>query len=98
MPAATTNPTTHRRPGRGAAKQARAPRVRPDAVLAQDPDVRAARDMAWAGQHAAAIDRVTRAMPAAAGDDEVRIALLDLRAESLSRKATSTARSTTPTR
>ncbi|HLW13097.1 MAG TPA: GAF domain-containing protein [Casimicrobiaceae bacterium] len=45
--------------------------------------MRAAREMAWAGQHAAAIDCVTRALPAAARDAELRIALLDLRTESL---------------
>ena len=82
MPAAKTDARGIRGKG-GAAKRTRAPHMRPDAALARDPDVRAAREMAWAGQHAAAIDCVTRALPAVARDAELRIALLDLRAESL---------------
>ena len=51
-------------------------------VVAQHPDVLAAREMAWTGQHAAAIRHVTQALQAAA-DDAVRVALLGVRAESL---------------
>ncbi len=53
-----------------------------DDVAARHPDVLAARDMAWTGQHAAAIRRVTHALQAAP-DDAVRVALLGVRAESL---------------
>ena len=45
--------------------------------------ITAARDLAWAGQHAPAIDIVTAALTAKGCDDVARLALLELRAESL---------------
>ena len=46
--------------------------------------IAAARDLAWAGQHASAIDVVTAALPRTDIDDAGRLGLLELRAESLS--------------
>jgi hypothetical protein len=46
--------------------------------------ITAARDLAWAGQHASAIDVATAALAAGAGEDGPRLGLLELRAESLS--------------
>ena len=44
--------------------------------------VTAARDLAWTGQHAQAIEAVSAALAAPGCDDDVRLALLELRAES----------------
>ncbi|HET7033661.1 MAG TPA: hypothetical protein VFJ48_11090, partial [Casimicrobiaceae bacterium] len=45
--------------------------------------IAAARDFAWSGQHARTIDVATDALAANDSTDESRIALLELRAESL---------------
>src|SRR5258705_2287570 len=45
--------------------------------------ITAARDLAWAGQHAPVIDIATVALLAQGCDDVARLALLELRAESL---------------
>ncbi len=68
--AAKSRTRSVRRPGRAAA----AP-VSPEAAVA------AARDLAWIGQHSQAIDAATAAL-AAAEDDTLRLALLDVRAQS----------------
>ena len=44
--------------------------------------VKAARDLAWTGQHAQAIEAASTALAAPACDDASRLALLDLRVES----------------
>src|SRR5512144_2214663 len=46
--------------------------------------ITAARELAWAGQHASAIDIVTAALAAPGSDEASRLALLELRGESLS--------------
>src|SRR4029450_6451057 len=50
--------------------------------------IAAARDLAWGGQHAQAVELVTSALEKR-GDDVDRLALLELRAESLDRESTS---------
>ena len=82
MPAATGAAERTRRKSGGVAR-ARASHANPDQAAAQAPDVRAACDLAWSGQHGAAIERATQALPAAAADPALHIALLDVRAESL---------------
>ncbi|HEY3564115.1 MAG TPA: hypothetical protein VGL96_03860, partial [Casimicrobiaceae bacterium] len=52
------------------------------APVGTDADLRAARELAWAGQHAAAVERVTSALVASASAAK-RLALLDIRVESL---------------
>ncbi len=73
---ATTNHVPAARPGRRQAS-ATAPRASaPDAVAV-------VRDLARAGQHAQAVDIVTVALIAPGGDEYTHLALLELRAESL---------------
>jgi len=64
-------------------RRVRHPRGAQPAPVSPETSVAAARDLAWTGQHSRAIGVAAAALAAVKDDDTLRLALLDVRAQSL---------------